>query len=121
MSGPVFKIKNDPCITRVGKFLRKYSIDEFPQFFNVLAGDMSLVGPRPPLPEEVRDYSPWQHRRLSVKPGVTCLWQINGRNKVDFDEWMKLDLQYIDRWSLKEDARILIKTIPAVVRGKGAS
>jgi exopolysaccharide biosynthesis polyprenyl glycosylphosphotransferase len=121
MSGPVFKIKNDPRVTKVGKILRMYSIDELPQLFNVLKGDMSLVGPRPPLPQEVEHYAPWQHRRLSVKPGVTCLWQINGRNKVDFNEWMKLDLQYIDRWSLKEDARILAKTFPAVVKGDGAS
>jgi exopolysaccharide biosynthesis polyprenyl glycosylphosphotransferase len=121
MSGPVFKIKNDPRVTRVGKILRMYSIDELPQLFNVLKGDMSLVGPRPPLPQEVEHYAPWQHRRLSVKPGVTCLWQIKGRNKVDFDEWMKLDLQYIDRWSLKEDARILAKTFPVVVKGDGAS
>ncbi|SYZ74677.1 putative polysaccharide biosynthesis polyprenyl glycosylphosphotransferase [Candidatus Zixiibacteriota bacterium] len=119
MSGPVFKIANDPRVTRVGKVLRKYSIDELPQFFNVLWGDMSLVGPRPPLPKEVANYAPWQHRRLSVKPGVTCLWQINGRNKIDFDEWMRLDLEYIDRWSLKEDARILAKTLPAVLRGNG--
>ncbi len=119
MSGPVFKISNDPRVTKIGKMLRKYSIDELPQFFNVLWGDMSLVGPRPPLPEEVEKYAPWQHRRLSVKPGVTCLWQINGRNKIDFEEWMRLDLEYIDRWSLKEDARILAKTLPAVLKGNG--
>jgi exopolysaccharide biosynthesis polyprenyl glycosylphosphotransferase len=119
MTGPVFKIKEDPRITRVGRILRKYSIDEVPQFYNVLKGDMSLVGPRPPLPDEVKDYDPWQHRRLSVKPGVTCLWQVNGRNDIDFEEWMKLDLRYIDNWSLKEDARILAKTISTVVRGNG--
>ncbi len=120
MSGPVFKIKNDPRVTPIGKFLRKYSIDELPQLFNVLKGDMSLVGPRPPLPREVEQYAPWQHRRLSVKPGVTCLWQVNGRNKINFDEWMKLDLQYIDRWSLKEDIRILAKTVPTVLKGSGS-
>lgn len=120
MSGPVFKIKNDPRVTHIGKFLRKYSIDELPQLFNVLKGDMSLVGPRPPLPREVEQYAPWQHRRLSVKPGVTCLWQVNGRNKINFDEWMKLDLQYIDRWSLREDIRILAKTVPTVLKGSGS-
>jgi exopolysaccharide biosynthesis polyprenyl glycosylphosphotransferase len=119
MSGPVFKISNDPRVTKVGRLLRKYSIDEMPQFLNVLVGQMSLVGPRPPLPEEVERYAPWQHRRLSVKPGVTCLWQVNGRNKIDFDEWMRLDLEYIDRWSLKEDARILMKTVPTVIKGNG--
>ncbi|MDD5426166.1 MAG: sugar transferase [candidate division Zixibacteria bacterium] len=120
MSGPVFKIKKDPRITRVGRFLRKYSIDEIPQFINVLKGDMSLVGPRPPLPEEVAKYEPWQHRKLSVKPGVTCIWQVNGRNNIDFEEWMQLDLQYIDNWSLWLDAKILAKTIPTVIRGSGA-
>ena len=121
MSGPVFKIKNDPRVTRIGKLLRKFSIDEFPQFINVLKGDMSLVGPRPPLPSEVAQYEPWQRRKLSVKPGATCLWQINGRNHIDFERWTMLDLQYIDQWSLKEDARILLKTIPAVLKGNGAS
>ncbi len=121
MSGPVFKIKDDPRITRVGRILRKYSIDEFPQFFNVLKGDMSLVGPRPPLPKEVAEYEPWQHRKLSVRPGVTCLWQINGRNKIDFEDWMKLDLEYIDNWSLWQDAKILARTVPAVLKTDGAS
>lgn len=120
MSGPVFKAKNDPRITRVGRILRKYSIDEVPQFFNVLKGDMSLVGPRPPLPKEVVQYEPWQHRRLSIKPGITCLWQINGRNHIDFDQWMRLDLQYIENWSLWEDAKILVRTIPAVIKATGA-
>jgi exopolysaccharide biosynthesis polyprenyl glycosylphosphotransferase len=119
MSGPVFKIKKDPRVTRVGKFLRKYSIDEIPQFINVLIGDMSLVGPRPPLPEEVAKYEPWQHRKLSVKPGVTCIWQVNGRNAIDFEDWMKLDLQYIDNWSLWLDAKLLAKTIPTVIKGSG--
>jgi exopolysaccharide biosynthesis polyprenyl glycosylphosphotransferase len=121
MSGPVFKIKDDPRVTPVGRLLRKYSIDELPQFLNVLRGEMSLVGPRPPLPKEVAQYEPWQHRKLSVKPGVTCLWQVNGRNNIDFDEWMRLDLQYIDNWSLWLDTKLLAKTIPAVIRSRGAS
>ena len=121
MSGPVFKAKNDPRVTRIGRILRQCSIDEVPQFFNVLRGDMSLVGPRPPLPSEVKKYQPWQRRRLAVKPGVTCLWQINGRNNIDFERWMELDLEYIDNWSLWLDARILARTLPAVIRGNGAS
>jgi exopolysaccharide biosynthesis polyprenyl glycosylphosphotransferase len=120
--GPVFKIKNDPRITRVGKFLRKVSIDELPQFFNVLCGDMSLVGPRP-LP--VRDYEgfeqDWHRRRFSVRPGLTCLWQINGRSTVSFKHWMDLDMRYIDQWSLWLDIIILVKTIPAILRGTGAA
>lgn len=119
MSGPVFKIKNDPRITRVGAILRKYSLDELPQFFNILLGDMSLVGPRPPLPREVVDFEGWQRRKLAVKPGLTCLWQVNGRNSIDFEDWMKLDLQYIDTWSLAGDIRILAKTVPAVLKGTG--
>ncbi len=121
MSGPVFKVKNDPRVTKVGRFLRKTSLDELPQFLNVLNGDMSLVGPRPPLPKEVAEYEPWQHRKLSVKPGVTCTWQVSGRNNIDFDDWMRLDLDYIDNWSLWEDTKILAKTIPAVLKGSGAS
>ena len=121
MSGPVFKIKNDPRVTRVGSILRKTSMDELPQFFNVLLGDMSLVGPRPPLPKEVAQYEQWQHRRLSVKPGVTCTWQVSGRNNIDFEDWMKLDLEYIDKWSLWNDTKIIAKTIPAVMKGSGAS
>ncbi|MDD3905697.1 MAG: sugar transferase [Candidatus Omnitrophica bacterium] len=120
MSGPIFKIKNDPRVTPVGRLLRKFSLDELPQLFNVLMGTMSLVGPRPPLPKEVRQYEPWQRRRLSMRPGITCLWQIGGRNKIGFDQWMKLDLEYIDNWSLWLDIKILLKTIPAVLSGRGA-
>ena len=122
VTGPVFKIKNDPRITPIGKFLRRSSIDELPQLINVLNGDMSLVGPRP-LP--VRDYEgfneDWQRRRFSVKPGITCLWQVNGRSGITFDQWMLLDLQYMDEWSLWLDVKILVKTVPAVLRGAGAA
>jgi exopolysaccharide biosynthesis polyprenyl glycosylphosphotransferase len=120
MDGPVFKSSRDPRRTPVGKFLRKFSIDEFPQLYNVLRGDMSLVGPRPPLPQEVARYERWQRRRLSMKPGITCLWQISGRNEVSFQDWMKLDLTYIDNWSLLLDLKILLKTVPVVLLGKGA-
>ena len=120
--GPVFKIKNDPRITGIGKLLRKTSIDELPQLFNVFKGDMSLVGPRP-LP--VRDYTgfnkDWQRRRFSVRPGITCLWQVSGRSSISFDQWMRLDMEYIDRWSFWLDLKILARTIPAVVRGSGAA
>jgi len=119
--GPVFKIKNDPrIIPHVGHFLRKTSLDELPQLFNVLKGEMSLVGPRPPIPKEVDEYSIWQRRRLSMKPGMTCLWQIApGRNDLSFEEWMKLDLQYIDNWSLFNDFKILLLTARAVFTGAG--
>jgi exopolysaccharide biosynthesis polyprenyl glycosylphosphotransferase len=120
MSGPVFKIKDDPRVTRVGRFLRKTSMDELPQLFNVLRGNMSFVGPRPLPAEEVEKIKGWQRRRLSMKPGITGLWQVSGRNHVDFHDWVKLDLEYIDNWSLWLDLKILLKTIPAVLSGKGA-
>jgi len=121
MQGPAFKMENDPRVTKLGKFLRKSSIDELPQFWNVFKGDMSFVGPRPPMPAEVDKYEPWQRRRLTMRPGITCLWQAFGRNKINnFDEWMKLDLEYIDNWSLWFDFKILLKTIPIVLFGTGA-
>ncbi|MFQ5633156.1 MAG: sugar transferase [bacterium] len=121
MSGPVFKMEKDPRITPVGRFLRKLSIDELPQLWSVFKGDMSMVGPRPPLQTEVEHYENWHRRKLSVKPGITCLWQVNGRNKInDFNEWVKLDLEYIDNWSLWLDMKILFKTIPVVLLGTGA-
>src|SRR5215212_5702190 len=121
MNGPVFKAKDDPRVTPVGRWLRRFSFDEIPQLWNVLKGDMSLVGPRPPIPEEVASYHRWHRRRLSMKPGLTCLWQISGRNNIDFDRWMQLDLQYIDNWSPSLDLKILLRTIPAVLSGRGAS
>jgi len=122
MSGPVFKVTNDPRVTPLGKFLRKYSLDELPQLFNVLRGEMSLVGPRPLPVDEVKRFNDLAHRRrLSVKPGLTCLWQISGRNKItDFKDWVRLDLDYIDNWSLALDLKILFLTIPVVLRGTGA-
>jgi exopolysaccharide biosynthesis polyprenyl glycosylphosphotransferase len=120
MDGPVFKSSRDPRITPVGRWIRRFSIDELPQLYNVLRGEMSLVGPRPPLPDEVARYERWQRRRLSMKPGITCLWQISGRNHIGFDEWMRLDLSYIDNWSLLLDLKILLKTVPVVLLGRGA-
>ena len=121
VSGPVFKIKHDPRTIPIGNWLRKTSIDELPQLFNVLKGDMSLVGPRP-LP--LRDYQgfgeDWQRRRFCVRPGITCLWQVQGRSSIGFDQWMKLDMQYLDEWSLWLDLKILAQTIPAVFKGSGA-
>src|SRR5262245_59760999 len=118
--GPVFKINRDPRVTRVGRFLRVTSIDEIPQFLNVLLGQMSLVGPRPPIPEAVVQYEPWQFHRLDVRPGITCLWQISGRSRIGFQEWMRLDLEYIRTRSLALDVNILIRTIPAVLSREGA-
>jgi exopolysaccharide biosynthesis polyprenyl glycosylphosphotransferase len=120
MDGPVFKMKYDPRITPVGRLLRRFSIDELPQLWNVLRGDMSLVGPRPPIPSEVNCYATTDRRRLSMRPGITCLWQVSGRNDIGFDQWVKLDLAYIDSWSLGLDLRVLVKTIPAVFKGTGA-
>jgi exopolysaccharide biosynthesis polyprenyl glycosylphosphotransferase len=121
MDGPVFKIRDDPRVTAVGRILRKLSIDELPQLWNVLRGDMSIVGPRPPIPAEVEKYERWQRRRLSMRPGITCIWQVSGRNTVDFRRWMEMDLEYIDNWSLGLDLKILLKTIPAVLSSRGAS
>jgi exopolysaccharide biosynthesis polyprenyl glycosylphosphotransferase len=120
-SGPVFKMARDPRVTRVGRFIRKYSIDELPQFINVLRGEMTIVGPRPPVPREVAQYEAWQRRRLSVRPGITCVWQVSGRNEIGFEQWMYLDMQYIDNWSLGQDFQLIFKTVPVVLFGKGAS
>jgi len=120
LEGPAFKMHADPRITPLGRWLRIRSIDELPQLFNVLRGDMSLVGPRPPLAQEVAAYQRWQLRRLSMKPGMTCTWQVSGRSDLDFDRWMALDLEYIDNWTLWLDIRLMIQTVPAVVRGTGA-
>jgi lipopolysaccharide/colanic/teichoic acid biosynthesis glycosyltransferase len=119
MDGPVFKIKNDPRITRIGLFLRKTSIDEFPQFLNVVRGEMSVVGPRPPIPAEVKKYEDWQLRRISIKPGITCIWQVSGRNNTTFDDWMRQDLEYIDNWSLQLDLVICLKTIKTILSMNG--
>jgi lipopolysaccharide/colanic/teichoic acid biosynthesis glycosyltransferase len=118
--GVTFKIKNDPRLTRTGKWLRKFSLDELPQFFNVLKGDMSLVGPRPPVPREVALYSLADRRRLAARPGLTCLWQISGRSEIDFSGQVKLDVQYIETQSFTTDITILARTVPAVLGGKGA-
>ena len=120
VDGPVFKIRNDPRCTTIGRWMRVLSLDELPQLWNVLRGDMSLVGPRPPLPQEVEQYEPWQRRRLRIRPGLTCLWALEGRSQLQFERWVKLDLLYIDNWSMWLDLKILLKTIPAVLSGKGA-
>ena len=120
VDGPVFKIKDDPRITHVGRFLRRSSLDELPQLLNVLKGDMSIVGPRPNLPSEVSQYLPWQKRRLDVTPGITCFWQIAGRSHIGFQEWMRLDLEYVRKRSYITDLKIMFKTVPAVIARKGA-
>jgi len=120
-AGPVFKMRNDPRITWIGRFIRRYSIDELPQLINVLRGDMSIVGPRPPLSAEVAQYEPWQLRRLCVRPGLTCIWQVSGRSQVSFEQWMYMDMRYIDDWSLRRDVDLILKTLPAVLTGRGAS
>ncbi|MBA4136091.1 MAG: glycosyl transferase [Opitutus sp.] len=119
-TGVTFKIKRDPRITRVGRWLRKLSFDELPQFYNVLRGEMSVVGPRPPVPGEVAKYTQADRRRLAVKPGITCIWQVSGRAEIDFPGQVRLDVNYIERQCLAEDVRILFKTVPAVISGKGA-
>lgn len=119
-SGPVFKIRRDPRMTRVGRWIRRTSLDETPQLFHVLMGQMSLVGPRPPLPEEVENYEPWQRERLAVRPGLTCIWQISGRSDIPFERWVELDIEYVRRRSLWLDLKILLLTIPAVLSGRGA-
>ncbi len=120
MAGPVFKLRDDPRITPLGRFLRKYSIDELPQLVHVISGEMALVGPRPPLPEEVAAYGVWERQRLLVKPGVTCIWQVSGRSDLDFDTWVHMDIDYIRRWSLRLDFAILARTLGAVLSGRGA-
>jgi len=122
MRGPVFKIESDPRITSCGRLLRRFSLDELPQLWSVLKGDMSLVGPRPPLQEEYERFSDWQKRKLAAQPGITCLWQVSGRNRIrDFDDWVRLDIEYIENWSLWLDVKILFRTAIAVVSGRGAS
>ncbi|WP_302652639.1 sugar transferase [uncultured Clostridium sp.] len=121
MSGPMFKIKDDPRITKVGKFIRKTSIDELPQLINVIKGDMSLVGPRPSLPKEVKKFEQWMMERLEVKPGLTCIWQVSGRNNIDFEDWMKLDIKYVRERSFKLDIKLILKTVLVLLGDKNAS
>jgi lipopolysaccharide/colanic/teichoic acid biosynthesis glycosyltransferase len=121
MSGPVFKIRDDPRITPLGRLLRRFSVDELPQLWSVLKGDMSLVGPRPPLVKEYEQFCEWHKQKLSVTPGITCLWQVSGRNEItDFDDWVRMDLQYIQQWSIMEDFKIMIRTVGVVFRRRGA-
>ena len=119
-TGPAFKMRHDPRITTVGRFIRKYSIDELPQLWHVLVGTMTLVGPRPVVPEEAADYLDWHRRRFEVKPGLTCIWQVQGRSDVTFDEWMRMDLEYVETRSMWLDLKLLVLTIPAVLTGRGA-
>lgn len=119
-TGPIFKIREDPRLTSVGHFLRKTSIDELSQLWNVLRGEMSLVGPRPPIPSEVEEYTNWESQRLAVKPGITCIWQVSGRSELDFETWVRMDIEYIEEWSLWFDLKLLARTIPAVLSGRGA-
>jgi exopolysaccharide biosynthesis polyprenyl glycosylphosphotransferase len=119
-AGPIFKIKDDPRVTRVGRWLRRFSLDELPQFYNVLRGDMSIIGPRPPLAEEVAEYQPWHMRRLETAPGITGLWQVSGRSELPFDEMALLDIYYIEQWSPGLDVKILLRTIPTILFGDGA-
>ena len=121
MSGPMFKMKEDPRVTRVGKFIRKTSLDELPQLINVIKGDMSLVGPRPSLPNEVKEFEPWMLKRLDVKPGLTCFWQVSGRNDIDFEDWMKLDIKYVNKKSFFLDIKLILKTVLVLFGDKHAS
>ena len=121
MSGPMFKMKDDPRVTKVGKFIRKTSLDELPQLLNVLKGDMSLVGPRPSLPKEVAQFEKWMYKRLSVKPGLTCFWQVSGRNNIDFEDWMKLDIKYVDERNIWIDIKLIFKTVLVLFGDKNAS
>ena len=120
MSGPMFKMKDDPRVTKIGKFIRKTSLDELPQLWNVLKGDMSLVGPRPSLPKEVAQFEKWMYKRLSVKPGLTCFWQVSGRNNIDFEDWMKLDIKYVDERNLWIDIKLIFKTVLVLFGDKNA-
>ena len=120
MSGPMFKMKDDPRVTKVGKFIRKTSLDELPQLWNVLKGDMSLVGPRPSLPKEVAQFEDWMHRRLEVKPGLTCYWQVSGINNIDFEDWMKLDVKYVEERNLWIDIKLIFKTVGVLFGDKNA-
>ncbi|MDU2121200.1 MAG: sugar transferase [Clostridium celatum] len=120
MSGPMFKMKDDPRVTKVGKFIRKTSIDELPQLWNVLKGDMSLVGPRPSLPKEVAQFEEWMYKRLEVKPGLTCYWQVSGRNNIDFEDWMKLDIKYVEERSTWVDVKLIFKTVGVLFGDKNA-
>ena len=121
MSGPMFKMKDDPRVTKVGKFIRKTSLDELPQLWNVLKGDMSLVGPRPSLPKEVAQFEDWMYKRLEVKPGLTCYWQVSGRNNIDFEDWMKLDVKYVEERNLWIDIKLICKTVFVLFGDKNAS